>query len=43
MGTGLFDACTQERHQYLNIGIAAIMVVVAIWQLSRIRRRNRTP
>jgi hypothetical protein len=36
------NACTDEPRRYLNIAIAAIMTIIAIWQLTQLRRQSRT-
>ena len=37
----LFAGITEEHRRYLNIGIAAVMVVIAIWQLLNVKRQTR--
>src|SRR5271165_2212306 len=37
----LFAGITEEHRRYLNIGIAAVMVVIAIWQLRNVKRQTR--
>ncbi len=37
----LFIGITEEDRRYLNIGIAAAMVIIAIWQLRNIKRQTR--